>query len=334
MQRLEVLNGWVRVDRPAMGSTARLLAYGVDAAVVLDAAIELDRLEGLWSRFRAGSDVTRINAAAGRRAVAVSPDTIALVERACALWRETGGRFDPTILRALERHGYDRSFEHVRARRLFFVSGPAGHPTLTIDAERGLRAAIGAICPAPGCGGIVVDDRAGTVALPEGVSIDLGGVGKGFAADVVTERLMREGAVAACVGMGGDVRCRGVGPDDGSWDIGVEDPFDVTRTLLTVRLQASAVVTSTTRIRRWVQGDRVRHHLIDPSTGEPTANGIAAAIVAADDAWRAEGMAKAAIVAGRDDGLALLDSAGLAALIVDDQGRGHLTARTLEGTFA
>ena len=94
----------------------------------------------------------------------------------------------------------------------------------------------------------------------------------------------------------------GEGPVDGHWDIEVEHPFDADRTLFTSRLADAAIVTSTSRFRRWVHRGRWQHHLIDPATGEPADRGVAAVVVTDADAWRAEGMAKAALVAGPERG--------------------------------
>ena len=79
-------------------------------------------------------------------------------------------------------------------------------------------------------------------------------------------------------------------------------------------------MTSTRLFRRWIQDGCVRHHIIDPATGAPADRGLAAVIVADRDAWRAEALAKAALVAGRTDGRALLDANGVDAWIVDDHG--------------
>jgi thiamine biosynthesis lipoprotein len=317
-----------------MGSTARVLAHGVGARALEDAASELARLERLWSRFRPHSDVARLNRSAGLHPVLVDRDTLALLQRACLLWRETGGLFDPTVLHALERNGYDESFERVRARRRRVVSMPARQPTLTFALDH--EAEVGGVEPEParGCGGIEIDVAAGVVALPPGVAVDLGGVGKGYAADLVSAQLMASGATTVCVGMGGDLRCRGLGPDDGGWDLTVEDPFDASRPLVTVRLRDAAIVTSTTLLRRWVHRDRVRHHLIDPSTGRPVDNGCVAAIVSDVDAWRAEGLAKAAVVAGLRDGLALLDEAQVGGWIVRSDGTAHAAAIGVEEACA
>ncbi|MCJ7438576.1 MAG: FAD:protein FMN transferase [Acidimicrobiia bacterium] len=333
MQRFEVLSTWGEHTFRAMGTTATLLLHGGSPAVMTWAEQELDRLENLWSRFRPGTDVARLNRGEARP-VPVAPETIDVVEQAVALWQTTHGRFDPTVLRALEASGYDESFERVRgrpdagARRA--TAAPAGFPALHFsfpgdqDESR----------PAPGCADIVVDRARATITLPPGTGLDLGGIGKGAAADLVTSGVLARGSLGVCVGLGGDIRCAGAGPDDGRWHIDVEDPFDEDRVLFTQPIDEGALVTSTVRFRRWRQRGIWRHHIIDPATGLPSTSGIVAAIVGDATAARAEALAKAALVAGRNEGIALLVRAGVTGCLVDDRGQATMIEHARHGGLA
>jgi thiamine biosynthesis lipoprotein len=173
---------------------------------------------------------------------------------------------------------------------------------------------------APGCRGITVDHEHRTITLPPGVGLDLGGIGKGDAADRIAAGLMRRGARGACVGLGGDVCCRGVGPVDGAWRIDVEDPFDEDCVLVAPWLRDAAIVTSTRRFRRWQHQGTWRHHIIDPATGRPSASGLTAVVVTDRHTWRAEALAKAALVAGLTRGQELLTAHEVAAWLIDDSG--------------
>jgi len=291
----------------AMGTTAELMVVGGAGHELLDWAVDrLEALEAAWSRFRPDSELCRIDREAGSGPVAVSSETVDVVGRALSLWYVTDGRFDPTVRRALEASGYDRTFRRV---------APTGPPL--VEPRRA----------APGCDGVRVDRLRSTVSIPAGVTLDLGGVGKGLAADLVATGLVGRGATGACVGLGGDVRVAGRGLDGGAWMIDVEDPFDDTRVLCSRTLADGAIVTSTTRFRRWTRGGEVLHHIIDPATGAPADRGVTAVVAVGDAAWWAEGMAKAALVAGVDDGIEMLERLGVAAVILDDHGDRHATAR-------
>jgi len=155
-----------------MGTTARLVVTDGDEAVLDRAQARIDELESRWSRFRPDSELSRLNAAAGRTAL-VSRETYDLVQRAIDAWFLTEGRFDPTVLPALVANGYDRSFDRIAAP----INASQARPR-----------------PAPGCAEIRLGVAVTSVTLPPGVQLDLGGIGKGYAADLVFQELMQRGA--------------------------------------------------------------------------------------------------------------------------------------------
>lgn len=291
-----------RADR-AMGSTADVLVWGVDAeALVAWAHDEIARLEACWSRFRADSELSALNAQAGRGPVRVSDTLWTALAAARDAHARTGALYDPTILANLRALGYERSFPF------------AGEPEA--------RAVPG---PPPGLGVVGFDDDDHVVVLPARVALDLGGIGKGLAADHVVDGLLARGATSACVGMGGDVRVGGPGPDaDQAWDIPVEDPRD-DRRAFTFPLVDEALAQSSVLFRRWEVAGEVRHHLIDPRTGRPSASDVVAAVTTAPEAWLAETVAKAALVAGVAAGLELLARTGVDGWLLAADGTAHAT---------
>jgi thiamine biosynthesis lipoprotein len=116
------------------------------------------------------------------------------------------------------------------------------------------------------------------------------------------------------------VRVAGEGPHDGAWHITVENPACESDDLFTRRLHDRAIVTSTTAFRRWRCDGQWVHHIVDPATGRSVDDALLAVVVAADEAWWAEGLAKAALVAGRTDGEELLRRARVDAWFVDENG--------------
>ena len=278
-----------------MGSTGHLIVTGPDPALVRRARARLSSLEARWSRFISNSELCRVNAAAGQR-VHVSPETVQLVRRSVQAWQLTGGLFDPTVLPSLEAAGYDRSFERV---------APVADSSVVV------------LCPAsrtPGCTGVQVDDDG--VRLPHGVRLDLGGIAKGYAADLVAHELRQAGAPGVCVNLGGDVRVSGSSIDGAGWTIGIADPFDEQTDMSAVTVEEGAVATSSRWRRRWRRGTRELHHLIDPRTGEPSKSTLVAVTVVAGETHWAEVFAKAALVAGIDAGAQLLQAHGLSGLLV------------------
>lgn len=279
---------------PAMGTRCRAWLVGDGAEDRAHAAERIVAdLEARWSRFLPDSDLSRLNRAGGA-AVPVAPDTIAVLEDAITWWRATDGSFDPTVLPALEAAGYDRD----RA---------CGHGPVQMGS------------PSPGCAGIEVDAGAGTVRLPPGVRIDLGGIGKGRAVDLLAGQL---GDLAGgLIDLGGDLRVWGDPPHDAEgWAIAIEDLRDGSTAAL-LGLSEGAVATSSTLRRTWRDGAGAAHHLIDPRTGRPTGGAVVSVSVVAGIAAAAEVLAKAAIVAGSvDAATAMLAAHGVPALVVPVDG--------------
>jgi thiamine biosynthesis lipoprotein len=160
---------------------------------------------------------------------------------------------------------------------------------------------------------------AGTVEIPAGVALDLGGIAKGHTADLVAEALLRAGATWAVVDVGGDIRLAGVAPD-GGWQVPVDDPFAPGRDLAVLRLAGGGIATSSGVRRRWTRGGVEQHHLVDPASGRPASGGLAAVTVVTGSAAWAEVLAKAAFVAGREEAPSVLARAGATGLLVDDDG--------------
>lgn len=158
-----------------------------------------------------------------------------------------------------------------------------------------------------------------SVTLPRGVRIDLGGIGKGFAADLVATELLREDSEGVCVNLGGDLRVAGRPPAGDAWIIDVED---APNTL--IGLTAGAVATTSRRRRAWRRGDELVHHVIDPRTGAPAVTPWVSATVVSGDAVTAEPLAKATLLAPTlaeaETRLRDHDAAGL---VVDEHGGAH-----------
>ena len=160
-------------------------------------------------------------------------------------------------------------------------------------------------------------ERRATVRRPRGLRFDLGGIGKGLAADVVAVQLIERGATSVCIALGGDVRVAGVAPD-GGWRVPVEVPTSRAADLAPLEFDAElvdgAIVASTTRYRCWTTVDgHHAHHLIDPRTGRSSVSDVTTVVVAAAEAWWAEVLAKASLLAGSIEGRRMLDTHGVTA---------------------
>ncbi len=282
-----------------MGCAAEIIVFGGSQRVggasgLTERALHLlAELETRWSRFVPSSDITTVNANPGV-SVSVHWTTRNVVLLAIEAWSRTDGRYDPTILPALSAHGYDRNFRDIDANENRLWDGSVKRPVPS---------------PAPGCAGITVDVVGSAIRLPRGVALDLGGIGKGYAADLVASDLVENGATGALVNIGGDVRVCGAPPED-TWVIRIEDPHDARRTIDLLRIVDGAVAVSCTRSRRWSGPLGDSHHIVDPATGRPTTSGLCCVAVLAGAGWWAEVLTKAMLVAGATDAFAVLDHIG------------------------
>jgi FAD:protein FMN transferase len=261
------------------------------------------RARGPAHPLRPLSELSRLNAdrAPSRR---VSRDLGAAVRAAIGGAARTGGLVDPTLLGALERAGY--------------AASRAGTPAV------GLRAALrdapprrpGAPDPAAAWRAVAVAPDLRSVRRPPGVRIDLGGIGKGLAADAAARLL--PSAARYAVDCGGDLALGGSEVDGRPWTVDVRSPWGGEPTRILVR--AGGVATSGLDVRLWRAPDGTpRHHLLDPATGAPAWTGVIAATALGATAVDAEIDAKAALLAGATGAIRLLRGVGGAVVLEGEE---------------
>lgn len=264
-----------------------------DAITISPAVALLDRLESLWSRFLPASDITRINRHAGAF-VNVAPETITLVETMKLAWDLTQGRYDPTILPILVANGYRTS---------------RSDPTAATALAPGT-------CGTGDVAQILVDRTRSAVAIPAGVAIDPGGIGKGLAADMAVALLLAHGARGALVSIGGDLAAAGNAGATNGWRIDIEQINAAVPPLCQTTVDFGGVATSSTRSLRWDDNGQQYHHIIDPATGAQSDTDLAAVTVFSANGWSAEAFATGAILAGSTSVIAYLESHALSGVAI------------------
>ena len=293
----------------AMGTECHIVVLGGPEQSLPAARARVEELEARWSRFRPGSELCALNAARGRP-VRVSADTLLAVTTAVEAWHLLNGVFDPTIVDALERAGYDRTFSELLAGRPL-----PSEPDPTTDH----------VAIVPGCAGIEIDRVVQAITLPAHVRLDLGGIGKGLAADLVAAEVMATGADGVLANIGGDLRVMGTCPHPTGWTVVLDHLPGCTLALAVGGLATSAITK-----RRWRRGTDTAHHVIDPATGLPAEDSAASATVIATRAVDAETLATAALLAGPDAGVELLTAHGASGVLVGRDGERRATAELME----
>jgi FAD:protein FMN transferase len=234
----------------------------------------IDAIDAACNRFRADSEVSRLNARAGER-VAVSGTLWRALVAARRSSEMTGGLCDATVLPALVALGYDRDYDEI-ARAEVPPSAPV---------------------PAAGMAAVALDESARTATLAPGVGLDLGASAKALLADLVAADVAARGG-GVVVEVGGDVAVRGRGPD-GPWAVGVSDTLEITGREPRVSVEGG-LATSSLAVRTWRAAGRVANHIVDPRTGLCADGPYATATVSAADCVTANAFATAALLWGED----------------------------------
>ncbi len=140
------------------------------------------------------------------------------------------------------------------------------------------------------------------------MSIDTGGIAKGFIADRIAEILKNEGCSGAIINLGGNVLTLGNKPDGSKWKIGIQDPFKSTGNYMEiVKVDEMSVVTSGPYERNFEEDGVLYHHILDPFTGYPVVNNIAGVTIISEKSIDGDGLSTSVFAMGVEEGLALTE---------------------------
>ncbi|QPD05380.1 MAG: FAD:protein FMN transferase [Candidatus Nitrospira kreftii] len=259
---------------------------------------EIKRLEQLLSTWRSDSELSRVNAEAGRFPVKVSQETLDLVVRSLEMAQLTHGGFNIAL-------------------------GPAVEAWNVMDQQQIPNdKELQRLRPLVNWTHIRIDKEAGTIFLPhEGMRLDVGGIGKGYAADRAVEKMKQAGATGGVVALSGDIKTFGVLPDRKGFPVGIRHPRQEDSLLTLVELKEEAISTAGD-YERFFERDGVRyHHILDPQTLLP-ARGCQSVTIIAKEGIVADGLDTGIFVLGPESGMALVERlSDVEAIIVDNEGK-------------
>ncbi len=283
----------------AMDTYMTMTACGPEAEAGLKSAeARIRQIESELSVTDPGSEVYRVNHGSGTD-IPVGKDTEETLGTALALAEETGGALDPTLYPVVEAWGFTRERQQV----------PADEALREAMARTGwerLRLA------------------EGTLHRPEGMEIDLGAVGKGYAGREAGRVLRAHGVTSAILSLGGNIEAVGARPDGTPWRVGIRAP-DAEGHAGMLSVRDAAVVTSGSYERYFKDDSGKRwHHILDPASGYPAENGLLSVTVAGPDGLLCDGLSTALFVMGRDKAEAFWRAHGGFEMILIGEGR-HIT---------
>ena len=274
----------MRRSEPLLGTFVTITVYGENRdalnAAVSAAFEEFRRIDSLMSIHRADSELSRLNARAASEPVVASPDLFRVIAKAQEIAGQTEGGFDITIRPLADLWGFIwKEYRLPTESELGAVLGRVNYRLVHLDAE---QRAVHFLAP--------------------GVSLDLGGIAKGYAVDCAIEKLRSIGVTNALVKAGGDLRVIGVPPGKTNWFVQLEDPRkEGRRTEVPLR---DAALSTSGNYENYFEIDSVRYsHILNPRTGRPVL-GIAACTVIAPTCMESDAMATACFVYGVENSLA------------------------------
>jgi thiamine biosynthesis lipoprotein len=273
-----------------MGTEMKVTAWTADDARA-DSAIaavfgEFDRLDSLMSVWKEGSDVVRLNSAAGEHAVPVSPETREVLGVAHQISEQTDGAFDVTFAA---------------------LSGLWKFDDQDKDGSVPDRREIQQRLPLINYRDLVVEDSAGTALLKrKGMRVNLGGIAKGYAVDRGVDILRKNGLRDFTIQAGGDMYVGGK-RGDRAWRLGIRDPRGpADRIFAALELTDGTFSTSGDYERFFMKEGRRYHHIIDLRVGEPATLCRSVTLVT-ERAVVADALAKAVFILGPDEGMTLIE---------------------------
>lgn len=266
---------------------------------------EIKRIEILINFWSKDSELSEINRKAGVSPVKVSPQTLYLIEKALFISQKTDGAFDPTVGPLVRLWDFKKG--------IIPDNGTVKKLKELVDYKA------------------MVIDKANSLAYlkKRASSFDTGGIAKGYAADIAVSVLKRKGIKAGLVAVAGDIKAFGTKPDGTPWRIGIRNPRPLEGSgkedlLVTVELKDMAISTSGDYERFFIKDGKRYHHIIDPRTGY-SATGCQSVTVIAREGIYADGFATGIFVLGPEKGLRLLKEMGFDGIIVDSEGKIHIT---------
>ncbi len=265
----------------AMDTVMILTAYGENAEAALDAAAaRILALEADLDPETVTGSVYELNAAAGGQVI-VSRDCMNIMSTTISVWASTGGALDPGM--------------YPISRAWGFIGGDYRVPSST---------ELNGLLAMKNTGGIRLDEAACAAALPAGMEVSFGAVGKGYAAQAVCDLMEEMGVQSAVLSLGGNVQTLGDTKPDGSrWQIAVTNPYDTGAYIGVLSVGETAAVTSG-GYQRYFEQDGVTYiHILDPETGCPVDNDLLSVTVVTADGTLADALSTALFVLGKDGAL-------------------------------
>ncbi|MBM6859121.1 FAD:protein FMN transferase [Clostridium saudiense] len=272
-----------------MGTVISVTLYDSTDETILDKVFEkVKDLEKTFSINEAGTEVDKINDNAGIAPVKVSDDTIEVVKAGLYYSDLSHGKFDVTI------------------GPLVKLWNIPDRPTDDIPTQN----EIDTVLPLTNYKDVVIDETNKTIFLTRpGMMLDLGGIAKGYTADVISEMLTDEGVKSAIIDLGGNIFAHGEKISGDAWKIGIQNPFSTRGEIVgAISVKNKSIVTSGI-YERYIEVNGVKyHHILSPETGYPYENDIAGITIISDKSTTGDALSTSVFALGIDEGMKFVEN--------------------------
>ena len=256
----------------------------------------VSRVDRQMSTWKAGSDLSRLNAAPEHEWLLVPKELTTVLAAALRVSQQSGGAFDIAVADMVEAWGFGPGEQTITEQALMIAS-----PRARLCASAGLE----------------VDTQRNRVRKRAPLKLDLNGIAKGFGVDELALCLEASSITSYLVGIDGEMRAQGMKPDAQPWVVAIEKPSRGVREVMGVMELSDAAIATSGDYRHWVEvGGQTYAHTMNPLTGAPLCNTLAAVTVVAASCMLADAWASALLVLGEIEGPRLAQARGMDALFV------------------
>lgn len=289
-----------------MGTVVTVTMYDNSDETILDKVFnKVKELESTLSINENGTLVDKINENAGVSPVKVDTETFAVIEKGLEFSNKSEGLFDITVGPLV---------------KLWSIGLPEAK--LPTDEE------ISLVLPLINRNKLILDKENLTVYLEDkNMKIDLGGIAKGFTADIISNLLSENNVNSAIINLGGNIFAKGIKVNGSKWKIGIQDPNSNRGAIVgNISVENKSIVTSGTYERFFEQDGIKYHHILSPSTGYPYENNIAGITIVSDYSVDGDGLSTSVFAMGVEEGLKFINNyEGVDAIFVTNDNKIYLS---------
>lgn len=288
-----------------LGTLVNLKAFGKNGEKAIDEAVDkLNRMDDMFSAFKSGSDIGRINSNAGCNPQKVARETLELLKKSKEYSQLCSGAFDPTIRPIVQLWGIGKNKNFIPDDK------DISEKIKLVNYED-----------------IEINENECSVKLKrKNQAVDLGGIAKGYAADEIRNIFLKYKIKNGLIDLGGNILVLGKKPDKSLWKVGIQDPFKDRGQFVGILTAEDKSVVTSGYYEKFFEKDGERyHHIINPITGYPSESEIISATIISDKSIDGDGLSTGIYILGVEKGLQIIKKSGVDAILITENKKIYTT---------